>query len=110
MDDGVGFASECVARAVESMLISEWMREDEMPDLLYVLLHIPTKDNISIRLWSWDDIRLIILPMAHYILLDLWGSCQENLAARRIAFRIFDAFERACTITCAIEDKLDGGI
>lgn len=70
------------------------------------LLHIPSEDNIPIRLRSRDHIRLIVLAMSHDIGLDVRSSGQKHLTSSWIALGVFDTGERLGCISNAVEHNL----
>lgn len=70
------------------------------------LLHIPSQDNIPIRLRSRDHIRLIVFAMSHNVCLNLRSSCQKYLATSWVAFGVFNTGERLGGISNAVEHNL----
>lgn len=71
-------------------------------DLPHALLHITAQNNVTVRLWSRYDIRLIILAVSHYILGDLRRSREQYLTSGRETFGIFDAFQMSRSVAGAI--------
>lgn len=70
------------------------------------LLHVTAQNNIAIRSWSRDYVRLIVFPMSHYVRVNLRCSYKENLTSSRIAFRILHTRQLFCCVTYAVEQNL----
>lgn len=75
-------------------------------DLPNAQLHIASKNHIPIRLGTRDHISLIIISVSHNICLHVGSPGQQYLTSVWIAFRVFHARKRLCSVADTTEYHL----
>lgn len=70
------------------------------------LLHKPPKNHVAVGVRPRNDIRLVVLAMAHDILGDLRCSCEQDLASDRKAVLILDTRKVPRAVSGAVEHNL----
>lgn len=84
-------------------------RQDCEADLLVALLHEAAQDDVAVGLRPRDNVRLVVLAVAHHIRAHRGGSCENDLAAGREALGVLYAGQRPGRVAGAVEDDLGPG-
>lgn len=94
--------SESIASALQYVsLVSE--RYISRLDLPVVLLHEASKNHVSVRIWSGDDVCLIVLAVSHNVGIDLRRSRKQDLTSDWKAIWILNTRQVSSSISYTIE-------
>lgn len=69
-----------------------------------VSLHEAPENDISVGIWSWNDVCLVVFAMSHDIGINLWRPCKQDLTSHWKAIRILNTRQVSSSVAYAIEN------